>query len=74
MSEDADIENLAIDMAALLFEVRIAMAAVHFGIKTPATRAEGQPLAGELATLLRLSDQACEALETLQRIVVERLG
>jgi hypothetical protein len=71
---DRTVENLAIDIAGLLFEVRVAMAAVHFGIETLERRSETPTLAVELATLSELSDQACDALETLQRIVVDRLS
>jgi hypothetical protein len=35
-------ESLAIDIAGLLFEVRIAMAAVHFGIETLERRTQGR--------------------------------
>jgi hypothetical protein len=67
-------ESLAIDIAGLLFEVRIAMAAVHFGIETLERRTQVPALAVELAGLSKLSDQACEALEVLQKGVVDRLS
>ena len=66
--ETSAVEVLAIDIAGLLFEVRIAMAAVHFGIETLERRSQTPALA-----VSKLSDQACDALETLQRIVVDRL-
>ena len=74
MSESRALKNLPIDIAGLLFEVRIAMAAVHFGIETLQRRSEVPALATELAALSKLSDQACDALETLQRIVVDHLS
>ena len=42
------VESLAIDIAGLLFEVRIAMAAVHFGIETLERRTQMPALAVEL--------------------------
>jgi hypothetical protein len=51
---DRTVENLAIDIAGLLFEVRVAMAAVHFGIETLERRSETPTLAVELATLSTL--------------------
>jgi hypothetical protein len=71
--EGSTVEALAIDIGGLLFEVRIAMAAVHFGIETLERRSELPSFAVELATLAKLSDQACDALETLQRVVVDCL-
>ena len=71
--ECSTVEALAIDIGGLLFEVRIAMAAVHFGIETLERRSNAPALAIELAALSKLSDQACDALETLQRVVVDCL-
>lgn len=68
---DNAVEDLAIDIAGLLFELRIATAAVHCGLETLAARSEKAE--HELGLLLQLSDQTCEALETLQALFVERL-
>jgi hypothetical protein len=75
MSDDRKtLENIAIDVAALLFEVRIALTAVHFGLETLATRSTEPPIAAELRTLVKLSNQACEALEVLQKVIVKGMG
>jgi hypothetical protein len=66
--------NMAIDVAALLFECRIALTAVHFGLETLATRSTEPPIAAELRTLMKLSNQACEALEVLQKVIVKGMG
>jgi hypothetical protein len=72
--ESSAVDTLAMDIAGFLFEVRIAMAAVHHGIETLERRSATPALALELATLSRLSDQACDALEILQGIIVGRLS
>ncbi len=76
VTEDADrtIQNLAIDVAGLLFEIRIALAAVHFGVKTLAARSNLPTMEHELATLTKLSDQACDAVETLQKVITDHLS
>lgn len=65
------LQDIAIDVGALLFECRIALAAVHHGVEMLARRSTEPPIKGELATLGKLSNQACEALELLQRAIVE---
>jgi hypothetical protein len=65
---------LAIDIAGLLFEIRIALAAVHFGVKTLAARPRLPTLEHELATLTKLSDQACDAVEALQKVITDHLN
>lgn len=57
-----------------MFEMRIAMVAVHYGIETLERRSETPTLTAELGTLSKLSDQACEVLETFQKIVTEHLS
>jgi hypothetical protein len=69
MLDDADrkVQNLAVDIAGLLFELRIALAAVHLGVKALAARPKVPTLEHELATLTKLSDQACEAVRSCRR-------
>jgi hypothetical protein len=64
----------AIEMAALLFEVRIALVAVNVGVELLALRSTEPSIKAELTTLTKLSNQACEALEALQRAITEGIG
>jgi hypothetical protein len=45
------------------------VAAVHFRVETLGTRADAQRLAGEMAALLKLTDQACAAIDAVLKIV-----
>jgi hypothetical protein len=74
--DDADrrVEHLAVDVAGLLFEIRIALAAMHLGAKTLAASPKALSLEHELATLTKLSDQACEAVEILQKVITDYLS
>jgi hypothetical protein len=58
-----------IDLQALLFETQIALASVHSGIEVLARRSTEPPIKVELNTLMKLSGQACEALEALQKAI-----
>lgn len=64
-------QDVAIEVAALLFETRIAVAAVHHGVEVLSKRSTEPPIRAELTTLLKLTGQACEALELLQRAIVD---
>ena len=66
-------EDIAIDAAGLLFESRIALAAVHHGVQMLARRSTAPSVTAELQTLAELTDQACDALEALQKVVLKHL-
>lgn len=64
----------AIETAALLFEVRIALVAVNVGVELLALRSTEPSIKAELDALAKLSNQACEALETLQKAIAEGIS
>jgi hypothetical protein len=68
------LQDIAIEAGALLFECRIAMAAVHHGVEMLVLRSTVPSITAELKTLAKLSNQACDALEVLQRAIVEGLN
>jgi hypothetical protein len=68
---NAKLEDIAIEVGGLLFECRIAMAAVHHGVEVLALRSTQPPIVAELQTLAKLSNQACDALELLQKAIVD---
>lgn len=76
MADDGEktLQDIAIDVGGLLFECRIALAAVHAGVEMLAARSTEPPIKSELQTLSKLTDQACEALELLQRAITAGLG
>jgi hypothetical protein len=67
------LQNVTMNVAALLFECRIAAAAVHAGVEMLARRSTEPPIAAELRALEKLSNQGCEALELLQAALVDGL-
>jgi hypothetical protein len=67
-------EHPAIDAAALLYETRMALAAVHHGVETLIRRSDNPSATSELRLLGKLTDQACEALEALHRAIARRLS
>jgi hypothetical protein len=73
-SDRNKLHDVAIDIGGLLFECRIALAAVSSGIEMLERRSAEPPIAAELETLAKLTDQACEALELLQRAIISGLG
>jgi hypothetical protein len=60
-------------IAGLLFEVQIATTALRFGIQMLGKRTDADPLREELAVLQRLSSQNCEAMEALQKVILDHL-
>jgi hypothetical protein len=59
-------KDAAVEVAALLFEARLLVEAVTFGLGKLAAR-NGS---GELTALLRMANQAADVLEALQKTVV----
>lgn len=62
-------DDLRVECATVLFELRIAIEASIAGIKRIATRPAAAPLQGELGILLRLIEQGAEALNILDGVL-----
>jgi hypothetical protein len=60
-------------IAGLLFEVRVAATAAHFGIQMLTKHTGASPLREELAVLQKLSSQNCETMEALQKVILDHL-
>jgi len=59
-----------VDAAALIFEARICIEAVTLGIDRVIQQERSAMLAAELGTLRKMSNQACEALDALQKTLI----
>lgn len=62
--------NSVIEAAALIFEARICIEAVTLGIDRIIQQERSAMLAAELATLRKISNQAADALDALQKTIV----
>jgi hypothetical protein len=68
-ADSAGNEELRVECATLLFELRLAIEATILGIKRIATRPAATPLRTELGILLRLIEQGAEALNALDAVL-----
>jgi len=68
------ITELAGSVAGLLFELRIAAAAITLGIETLAAKPETVLVREELNVLRKMAGQSSDALEALQRAITEDLS
>jgi hypothetical protein len=59
-----------VEAAARIYQARLMVAAVTFGLSRVRTAAETPQLAAELNTLWQMASQAGDALEALQRNLV----
>jgi hypothetical protein len=66
--------ELAGSVAGLLFELRIAAAAISLGLDTLAAKPETVLVREELNVLRKMAGQSSDALEALQRAITEHLS
>jgi hypothetical protein len=65
----ADNNDMRVDIATLLFELRIALEATAVGLKLMINRPIATSIQRELAILFRLVEQAAEALNALDGVM-----
>jgi hypothetical protein len=68
-ADGAGNEDLRLEAATLLFELRLAIEATIAGIQRVITRPAAAAIQGELGIVLRLMQQGAEALNTLDDVL-----